>query len=138
MITQRLKELRKSLNISQYELAYMLKVAQQTVAKWEMGIYVPPMDKIDKLAKIFNVSSDYIRGLTNDTTYLPEKKYRIEVALNLSFGDDCQAYQWKVLSESQDVEIIVESGYSENPLKAWEDAYRCYVNHDMTKEKTKV
>lgn len=44
----------------------MLETTQKQYSRWETGEYPIPFEKVIKLAKIFNVSIDYIAGLTND------------------------------------------------------------------------
>lgn len=56
----KLKELRKSKNISQSELGKVLGVTGQTVLNWESGIYEPNIENLIKLADYFNVTIDYL------------------------------------------------------------------------------
>ena len=49
-----IKELRKSLNMTQEELAEKLNVNRSTVAMWETGAAMPRADKLPELAKIFD------------------------------------------------------------------------------------
>lgn len=46
------------MGFSQDQLAEMLYVTRQSVSKWESGDAVPDLEKIVKMAKIFNVSLD--------------------------------------------------------------------------------
>ena len=50
--------LRRKRGWSQEELANEVEVSRQSVYKWESGENVPDIEKIKKLAKIFNVSLD--------------------------------------------------------------------------------
>lgn len=50
------KELRKSKNITQTELANAIGLTQQAVAKWESGRSKPMTDSIIKIASVFNCS----------------------------------------------------------------------------------
>lgn len=61
--SQRLFELRKSLNISQFELAKRVGVSQKAIDFWEKGINEPKASYIIELAKTFGVTSDYLLGL---------------------------------------------------------------------------
>ncbi len=51
---------RKRNGWSQEELAEMLSVSRQSVSKWEGAQAVPDLQKILKLAELFNVSTDYL------------------------------------------------------------------------------
>ena len=60
---QNLRNLRKSKNISQEELAERVKVTRQSVSKWETGEAYPEMNNILELCKIFHC---HINDLVND------------------------------------------------------------------------
>ena len=64
MLGQRIAELRLALGWSQVELSKRLRVAKQTVSNWENDNIQPSIDMLIKLSKIFNVSTDYLLGLT--------------------------------------------------------------------------
>ncbi len=46
--------------MSQEELGEQLGVSRQSVSKWETDQAVPELDKITKIAKVFNVTTDYL------------------------------------------------------------------------------
>ncbi len=62
---KRLKELRKKNNITQQDLAKYLKVAKSTLSQYETGSRIPNDDIKKAIALKFNVSIDYLLGLTN-------------------------------------------------------------------------
>ena len=55
---EKIYELRTQLNLSQGDLANELNVSRQSISKWENGNSTPDLEKIVKLAEIFNVSLD--------------------------------------------------------------------------------
>ena len=59
----KLKELRLDRNISQRELAKNIGFGQAAIARWEKNLQLPNFDAILKIAKYFNVSTDYLLGL---------------------------------------------------------------------------
>lgn len=63
---ERIIEIRKEQGYSQKEIAELLNTTQQQYAKYEKGIQEIPTRRIIELAKIFNVTSDYILGLSNN------------------------------------------------------------------------
>lgn len=65
----RLKELRQSRNISQLKLAMDLGINQNTVSRYETGIYQADYDMLIRLADYFDVSIDYLLGRTSDPTF---------------------------------------------------------------------
>lgn len=58
----KLQTLRKQSGMSQETLAGQLGVSRQAVSRWELDISLPETENIIKLAKIFNVSFDYLLG----------------------------------------------------------------------------
>lgn len=81
----RIKELREINNISQKELAAELKIPPSTLSQYENGKREPNFDFVKKIAEYFNVSTDYIYGLSTITTcsgcglsYCPDNKLDIE------------------------------------------------------------
>lgn len=59
---KRLKELRKTNNVSQQEFATHMNVAQNTVSRWENGERLMDAETLLKAAEYFNVSTDYLLG----------------------------------------------------------------------------
>lgn len=55
---EKIYELRTQHNLSQGDLANELNVSRQSISKWENGNSTPDLEKIVKLAEIFNVSLD--------------------------------------------------------------------------------
>ena len=61
----RLRELMAEHKVTQQELADLLALgSRQTVSQYRDGKTKPPIDKLIKIANRFNVSTDYILGLT--------------------------------------------------------------------------
>lgn len=60
ILADKLIVLRKKNNWSQEELAEKLGVSRQSVSKWESAASIPDINKIIELAKIFDVTTDYL------------------------------------------------------------------------------
>ena len=63
---RKLQLLRKQQGLSQEALANQLSVSRQAVSKWELDASLPETENIIKLAKLFDVSFDYL--LNDDIT----------------------------------------------------------------------
>ena len=65
---QRLKDLREDRPeiLKQQDIAQLLGTTQQTYSLWERGDREIPFHHAITLAKFYNVSLDYIAGLTNN------------------------------------------------------------------------
>lgn len=61
----RLKDLREDKDLSQKALAEILGEHLTTYQRWENGVTEVPCHIVVALAKMYNVSTDYILGLTN-------------------------------------------------------------------------
>lgn len=68
MIADRIKQLRTSNNITQVALAKKLNITRSSVNAWEMGISIPSTTYIVELSQLFKVSTDYLLGLSSNTT----------------------------------------------------------------------
>ena len=62
MIHLRLKELREKAGLSQAEFAKKLSVSQSAVGMWETGKRLPEHDTLLRIARFFQVSTDYLYG----------------------------------------------------------------------------
>ncbi len=58
-----IRELRKEQNLTQSELAQIMQTTQDTISLWELGKSMPDIIALVKLAKLFNVSTDYLLDL---------------------------------------------------------------------------
>ena len=62
---KRISDLRTDNDLLQREIADILGVNRNTYPHWEAGLYEMPLEIIDKLANYYNVSVDYLTGLSN-------------------------------------------------------------------------
>lgn len=63
IISERIKELRKEKGLSQTALALKIDKTQDTISLWELGKSYPDAESLILLAKLFQVSVDYILGV---------------------------------------------------------------------------
>ena len=64
---QRLRDLREDMDLKQIDIANVLNLTNQSAYhRYESGKIELPMHYFIKLAKFYNVSLDYMAGLTND------------------------------------------------------------------------
>ncbi len=64
--TKRLIELRKEKGVSQNDIALLLETTQQQISKYETERQEMPIRHLIKLAVFYNISIDYIAGLTDN------------------------------------------------------------------------
>lgn len=65
---ERLKKLRTNRHMTQDELGEIFESpkAQSTVGTWERGVRQPSMEDLVRIAQFFNVSIDYLLGLSEE------------------------------------------------------------------------
>ncbi len=72
----RLKDIREDNDMKQIELAEKLYIKQNTLSQYENGLREAPYNILIQAALIFNTSTDYILGLTDDKKpYTRSEKY---------------------------------------------------------------
>lgn len=62
----RLKDLRQSKGYTHEELAEILDLSQKQIWRYEAGKTDPSGEIVSRIAEVFNVSSDYLLGVTDD------------------------------------------------------------------------
>lgn len=65
VFAKRLKELRLEKKLTQVQLAEMLLIRQQSYIRYEYGTGEPDLETLVRLARIFNVSVDFLLGLSD-------------------------------------------------------------------------
>lgn len=95
-----LTELRKDKGLTQKQLADEFSVASSTISAYELGTRPPPVDTLIQYAKKFDVTVDYILGLTRiqdklssfSDEFLPGRTYGMMIRdMNKLLPDQKQA-----------------------------------------------
>ena len=60
-----IKEIREDKGYTQKDIAKILNTTQQQYSKYELGIQIIPLEKINTLANYYNTSIDYLVGRTD-------------------------------------------------------------------------
>ncbi len=61
----KLKDIREDNDLSQEKMAGILGVKRSTYSLWELGINIIPLTSLSNFADHFNISIDYVIGLSN-------------------------------------------------------------------------
>lgn len=69
----RLRDLREDADLTQKQLAALLNIRQNTYSQYENGQRQLPVEALIRLAEIFETSTDYILGLTDETQPYPRR-----------------------------------------------------------------
>ena len=91
-----LKELRKNRKMTQADLSKALSISPSSVGMWEQGRREPDLDNLNRIADLFNVSTDYLLGrkVFDNNTPLSEEQRMI---LNI-FGRLNKQHRQMILS----------------------------------------
>lgn len=104
---KRLKELRLNNGLTQKELAKSIEVGRTTISEYESGKIVPKQEGLLRIANHFNVSVDYLTGVSDDPATRKENASDLDALLNtvhyllLDEYATPVTYEGKLLSEKQ-------------------------------------
>lgn len=102
----RLRELLEEKEITQSILATAIGVSRQSVGQWKNGKTVPDILDLQKLAKFFNVSADYLIGIDKPT----EKGYSAMSENEQKFKRILIPLLTEILGDDCPKEISIDSG----------------------------
>ena len=71
--TERIRALREDTDKTLAQIAALLQVGQRTYCDYEKGKTRIPVDSLILLAKLYNVSMDYICGISDEKRPFPKK-----------------------------------------------------------------
>ena len=74
--SEKIFDLMKERNITAYRLSKDCGILETTIGQWKSKRQTPSTQAIVKLAIYFNVSADYLLGLTNDPT--PPERVKLD------------------------------------------------------------
>ncbi|MFT3952494.1 MAG: helix-turn-helix transcriptional regulator [Oscillospiraceae bacterium] len=69
---QNIKRMRENRELKQKDVARYLHVAQNTYSQYETGTIMLTIETLEKLAKFYNTSTDYLMGLTDNPKPYPK------------------------------------------------------------------
>lgn len=101
-----LKNLLKINNISQYELAKILSNSQQSISRYVNGVTEPDIYNLIKIAKFFNVTTDYLLGITDDLGTISNN--------NLSETENYMIQQMRLMNSEKKQELVSYANYLAN------------------------
>lgn len=70
LMSNRIKALREQEGLRQKDLAALLNVTQATLSSWECGRYEPDQKALKILSKRFDVSIDYLLGMSDSSSHI--------------------------------------------------------------------
>lgn len=120
MLAARLKELRKSRGLTQKNIANIFNLDTSSICKYESNQATPPSDIVKRFAEFFQVTTDYLYGLTDNPN--PPIQQNDEVTAKLAELKDSPSYR-----------ILCDLIKNASP----EDIEKLKIIHDTLKSKNK-
>ena len=118
-LTERLIEVRKKNKLKQTELASKIGIGYTTYNSYETKNITPPIDIIVKIARYFNVTTDYLLGVDSEVAYNELDKELLSYTNQLNDLEKA-----KVIGYAKSrVEQQKENKYNElkNKLEVWKN-----------------
>ena len=120
----RIKELRKSRNVSQEELATGLNTTQQSISLYESGNREPKLETWQQLADYFDVSVPYLQGFKMRT---PNRLRELRESQGLTLKDTVKKMKdQESLTVTADALAKYERGDREPKLEVWQELARFF------------
>ena len=88
------KQARKIAQMTQEEVAEKLNTSRSNITKYELGTLEPNIEKIGMLAKLYNVSTDWLFGMIDNSNICKEKKYEVR-----------EKYVYQELAEALNIQL---------------------------------
>ena len=93
-----LKELRNKKGMTQEQLGEMVGVSNKTISRWETGNYMPPVDCLNMLSDIYNISINEIlageRASGDAFTKIAEQNITVRLK---ELEKDCRTFEKKMM-----------------------------------------
>ena len=97
-IGTKIKDLRRGRGMTQEQLADFLQISFQAISKWERGESLPDLTMLAPLARLFNVTTDELLGLTNNVR--DQRREELDFA--------CE-HGWKVMDGEDEFRLAQEA-----------------------------
>ena len=107
MIVKNLRYARENLELKQKEVAEVLNVTYSTVSGWETGKDTIPLRQLIKFANMYNLSLDYLFGLTSYN----EKYKPLDIDLH-KIGKNLKGIRIKHKKTQRDVAQVLNTSQS--------------------------
>ena len=119
-----LKKLRQQKQMTQEELAELLKVSVQTVSRWENGINYPDLVILPEIAGIFHVTTDYLLGVkgepkmaklltTRETFQVTSRAEAESMVMNFQKAVFPKLLGYSISEEDGNIILVVEKEFGE-------------------------
>ena len=111
----RLKELREDNDLTQQQIADKLHITRQNYSRWETSEKIIPLKHLNSLANFYNVSLDYISGISNKKNHPTASKElnRIKIGKRLK--------EWRIQNNLTQEELALVLNTTHSTISAYEN-----------------
>lgn len=127
-IGEKIKELRRKNDMTQEKLADHLRVAYQTVSKWETGVTSPDLSLIVPIARLFRITTDELFSYNENADHIREQELEDQFRETWESGDLQKRFE---VSEQAVREFPGEMKWHDR--LAWAQAMRSFGYKDDVK-----
>ncbi len=71
ILAKRLRKCRDETNLTQIKVAIYCDITEKAYQNYELGVHEPKVSILARIARLYNVSIDYLVGLTDDPAPYP-------------------------------------------------------------------
>lgn len=97
----RIKDLRKNRGLTQAGLGEIIGISQESISRYETEIVTMPVDILIKLAAFFNVTTDYLLGLTKI-----KRSWELQMSVNQTIDEYYDLVMTYKILDERDQELI--------------------------------
>ncbi len=138
----RLKELRKGLQLSQEELAKKINTSQRNIGRWENGENEPSATFVKNLAEFFGCTTDYLLGLEDDCNITQKKKIftTFQKQLKDLINEKCNGRQIEITKHTGIPQSVISNYFIRQSLPSAEyliklaDFFGCTTDYLLGRE----
>lgn len=104
---ERLRALRKEAHLTQQQVADILRIHRTTYTKYETGVVAPDQQGLLELAKLFEVSVDYLLGHGAVHSEVAEKK---GVEMDLTLQEQMLVQMFRQMNYTEQQQLVKQAG----------------------------
>lgn len=94
MIGKRLRDLREDADLTQKQLSKILNINKHSISSYERNKSEPPDEIKIKIAKYFNISSDYLLGIVDEPVPISESESIIRLPFKFPPGAEKELFDY--------------------------------------------
>ena len=142
IIAKRIKELRRSLSLTQNDFGQLINVAQTTLSSYEKGTKTPNIETLYNISKKCNISLDWLCGLSdikttaNFTSY--DDIFKLLINICKSIKIDLEKYYYSNNEGDYNMSLIAKNKVLDEFLEKWSKIKSIYDDNTIDEDTYKI